>query len=292
MPPGLRPALGLIMTVWTASVAAYDDPWLAHVALTAGHDDNIAHAAVSADRRASGFAELEFGLNRLFAVQRHTALELETSLRSLHYRDYRSWSYSSGGLLARINHRPGGGFFTPTLSWWSSVQYQDHRSELRDGARYLAGISLRQPLTTKLSARGGLHRRWDRADHEVFRKETTTLELDLDWRLTERATAWIGASRRTGDHLSTSRSQAGLREAADIWTPDDAFPDAKVQQLAYRLEGSSQSLALGIEYNSRANLLFGFHLESRRTRTEYASPYRQRLGVLTVRWTLGREGRD
>lgn len=241
------PAL-LMLLVLTTPVMAYDDPLMAHMDVAVGYDNNVGNAGFSAGRRDDAFAEAGLRINRLWLAGVFVSLELEAGLRSRQYQDYHRLSHVSPDFQGRLNYRPAGGFFMPTVTGWGGVTYLGYGSDIREGSVTRAGLSLRQPLTTHLTLWASATDARRRADNDVFSYGFHTLGLQLGWQPVSALTAFAGYSRREGDFVSTNVENADIQQAARAWLADDAFGADDDDYVAYRLNAPSERLVLGLEY--------------------------------------------
>lgn len=275
---GGRMVAGLMAAFLMAgSVVAYEQPLLLRGDLAAGHDSNVANAGVSADQRSDLFAEASFSANRLYAAGLFVSLELEALLRARAYRDYPRLSHVAPGGLLRVNYRPGGGFHTPTLSGWSSYEHRKARSDLREGSIHRLGVSLRQPLTTRLTGRLNGHYTWRRADNAVFEYEFGTVGLELVWEPASGLVLHAGATRREGGLVSGSRDDPDLKNASRDWLADDAFAEAAEEQLVYRLRASVTQYTMGVNHSFRNGTSLDMQIQTLDARGSYGAGYRRTL---------------
>jgi len=243
----LRLVLLILLTLATP-VLAYDDPLVVHIDVDAGYDNNVGNAGFSDDRRADAFAEAALRINRLWQAGVFVSWELEAGLRSRQYQDYHRLSHVSPDVLGRLNYRPAGGFFMPTVTGWGGVTYLGYGSDIRDGSVTRAGLSLKQSLTTRLTLWASATDARRRAGNDVFSYGFHTLGLQLGWQPVSALTVFAGYSRREGDFVSTNVENADIQQASRAWLTDDAFGTADDDYVAYRLNAPSERLVLGLEY--------------------------------------------
>lgn len=215
--------------------------------LGAGYDDNVGNAAQDADARDS--ATLSAGLNLDYrrALSLDTALLLRGGLRGEGVERVDGLSHARALALARLSHRPQGGFYMPTFAGWISAAALEFDSALRDGFELRGGVFVQEPLTTAVSARLGIGVAERRSDGDAFDLSAWSASLDLDWAVGSGLTLYAGYQYHDGDVVSSGTlppksthlpGGIGSASAADL---DDALEG----QFAYRLAAKTQLATVG-----------------------------------------------
>lgn len=216
--------------------------WARSADVGLGYDDNASNAPDGPDQRGNGVLAGSFNLDWHWRPTLYTGLLLRGTLGAEGYSDDGKLSNGKAALMARVAHRPAGGFYMPTLAGWVSGALREYGSELRSGTELRAGTYLMMPLTTAIGARvsAGLAER--SADAAVFDLSTVSYGIDLDWRVATRLTTYLGYQRIDGD-LVTSSSLEPIGGYGD-YEKDDAFEDF----WAYRLDGQTDVASAGLNF--------------------------------------------
>lgn len=272
----------LITLFYLPAVQSYDEPLVTRVTASLAHDDNVANAALSRDRRDDVFLGLDTSLNRLLQPTLFWSLELEAALRIREYNRYTRLGFVAPEVTGRASYRPAGGFLMPTFSGHLSAAWRDYRSQARDGALYRAGLQIRQPLTTRIDAHLRAEQTHRRADNRVFDYRFRSFGLSADWRFASQTSLYIGIGRRQGDLVSTSRDYNSLKNAADAWIADDAFPNAAAEQLAYRIDARADQYSIGLNQALSEQTRVGLLLQHQDASGGYSTSYQRNLVMVTL----------
>lgn len=215
--------------------------------LGVGYDDNVGNAAEGADARdssvVSGGANLDY--NR--ALTLNTGLLLRGGLQGEAYEAEDGLSSARVLGMARLSHRPAGGFYMPTFAGWLSAGVAEYNSAMRDGFDFRGGLFVAEPLTTAVSVRLALTATERRGDNAAFDLSTLAAGLNLDWAVTPGFTLYTGYQFIDGDLVSTGSVPpkgshiAGGCGSATACDPDDALEGL----FAYRIDGTTHLTSLG-----------------------------------------------
>jgi len=246
---GLRAALGAALLLLALPAGAEHHVKLHWSGdLGAGYDDNVGNAAEDTDVRDSSVISGGVNLDYVRALSLNTALLLRGSVQGEGYES--ESGLSSGRVLgmARLSHRPTGGFYMPTFSGWVSGGALAFGSAMRDGFEFRGGLFLTEPLTTSISARLSLAALQRQADNAVFDLSNWSAGLNLDWAVTPGFTLYTGYQFQDGDVVSSgtvvpkSSHIAGGCGVATACDPDDALDG----QFAYRVDASTHVVTMGV----------------------------------------------
>ncbi len=214
--------------------------------LTLGHDSNVANTRHEGPVREDSFAlagadlVANIGLNASNGVQLRLGAELQR------HADYSDLSSARGQILLRYLLRPGRGYFVPTVSVSGGAAIVEFASDLRDSREYRAGLSLSQPLTTRLFARLDMGGEWRRGSQgHVFDTTAGLYGLSLEWEPVSRLMVYGGYQYRDGDFMAVGPAPPqAVRDAARAAVEDDVFTG----DLALRQQGSVQIGHPGLNY--------------------------------------------
>jgi hypothetical protein len=246
---GARAVLGGILLALAAPPAAAEHHvrvnWSGE--LGGGSDDTVGNAAEDADRRDSAVVSAGVNLDYVRTLTPSTALRLRGGLQGEGYEAHDKLSHGRLLAMARLSHRPTGGFYMPTFAGWLSAAAVEYGSAMRSGTELRAGAFVSEPLTTALSLRAGVAALERRADNAVFDLSHWSASLDLDWAVAAGFTLYAGYQFQDGDLVSTgsvppkSSHISGGCGAASACDPDDAL----YNQFAYRIQGRTHVATLG-----------------------------------------------
>lgn len=213
-----------------------------------GYDDNVGNAAEDNDVLDSGVVSGSLNLDYTRVLSLNTALLLRGGLQGEGYEAENGLSSGRVLAMARLSHRPSGGFYVPTFAIWSSVAALEFNSTMRDGFEYRGGVFMTEPLTTTISARLSVSAQERSADNTVFDTSGWSAALNLDWAVLPQLTVYTGYQFLDGDVVSTGTvppksshipTGCGSASACD---PDDALDG----QFAYRVDARTHVATLGM----------------------------------------------
>jgi len=185
----------------------------------AGYDSNVFNAA-SGYEDGLTFATAGAHANYSYKPAASTSLLTRLSLTGETYEHVEGLTNGKAGAMLRLSHRPGAGFFVPTLAGWVSAAWWEFDSTIRDSVEYRAGVYLMEQITTAIRARVSVAGSRRVSESEVFDLDGVSAGLDLDWLVGASLTLYTGYQYRDGDIASTSGLLYGY---ADVGEPDDAF---------------------------------------------------------------------
>ena len=218
--------------------------------LGVGYDDNVGNAGPNADVRDDAFVAAGLNLDWSWRPTLNTGLLLRGSLRGEGYGEVDGLSNGKLVAMARLSHRPGGGFYAPTLAVWASAALREFDSRMRDGEEYRAGVFVSEPITTAIGARLGASLAERESYGAVFDLSSWSASLDLDWQVAPMLTLYAGYQFHDGDIVSTAFAApksshlggGGGGGPGAKGHPDDAFDGL----FAYRVEAKTQVASLGV----------------------------------------------
>ena len=284
----LAPAL-LLLLFMNAPVLAYETPLVVEMDLAVGYDSNTGNSGVRADRVSDGFIDAGTRVNRLWPHGLLFSSELEAEVRARQYLEYGELSQTAPGVLTRLNYRHPGGFFRPTVTGWLGATWIDSRSELREGSMTRAGVSLKQPLTTRLNAWLTAMDARRRADNDVFSYGFHSLGIQLGWRPADTVTVYAGFNRREGGFVSSAREDADIEMTARAWQLDDAFGTDGDEYVAYQLDGATERYVAGLSWLMGRGYALDALVDTMDTTGDYKTGYQRTRVWLGLSYQSGRK---
>ena len=207
------------------------------------YDDNVTRAKAGPDQRADSSYSVNVSKTKVFNLSEQSRVVLTGSIGGERFQNFNGLSRLSAGVEGEIQYRESSEFDAPTLGVFGRLTADQFQSDLRDGYRYSLGVSLRQPLTDRISLFGALSHNERRARSAVFNSSDSSLRVNADYALSERETLYASGEYRRGDIVSTGRASLENVSVAKVFVQDDAF--AGGQFFSYRFDGSTVLTTLG-----------------------------------------------
>jgi|SRR5579859_667981 len=240
----------------------------------ATYDDNVTRARKD-DKLHDSFGTLNLGANLPLELTSKSRLVLNANVGGEKFKLYSGLNRSYANFQGEFQYRSSGQFTEPI--WGIFVrQGQDwYESDLRDGYRTSAGLSVRKPLTDKLFLFSALAYNQRDSKSTVFDTKEVSLRANLDYSLTRRQTLYFGLDARDGDIVSTARSNLAYFDIANAVVRDDAFTDTT--RFAYRFKAYTGIATLGYNFafGERVALDVAY-------RAAYSRPHDQPSSVVTT----------
>ena len=236
------------------------------------YDDNVTRARED-DRLDDTFATMSVGASLPLQLGANSRLALSANGGAERFNRYRGLDRNFADIQAELQYRGSGQFGEPIWGLFArgTVERYD-TSDLRDGYRSSAGVTVRLPATDRIFIFGALAYNERDGRSAVFDTQDISIRGHLDYALTRRQTLYIGLEARNGDFVSTARPNLEYLDIAEAVVQDDVFTD--VQRFSYRIRANVGILTLGynIALGERASLDVAY-------RGAYARPEEQPTSV-------------
>jgi hypothetical protein len=254
--------VGLIavsVLLFTSLVAGAAPRWRAEAAL--GYDSNLNNAPGSGEV-AGAALDLGLGLDDRRRLRSGAVWDRGLRLQLSGYPDNEALSAAELRLQTRYRQRWGRGFSAPIVGIGGQLATLDAGGRLRDRSRLRIQPLLEWPLTTTLSLHPRLSWQLQRGRSPVFEGEQWSLGLDLE--LSPRADRlyYAGLAYQDGDVVLSGNPPAERLREARAAAPDPAFPG----QIAYRLEGRTELVFIGVNRSLRPGLALDLQARAAQTR--------------------------
>lgn len=223
--------------------AARDEPINVQLEAGAVYDDNVTRAKTGADRLGDHSYALNVGKAIRQQLSANSRLLWTGTLGGEKFRSYNGLSRVSLTGEVEYQYRASSEFDEPTLGAFARLTGEAFESELRDGYRFSAGVSLRQPLTDRISMFAALSHNRRNASSDVFSTVDNAIRGNLDYAIDDKQIVYLGAEYRKGDIVSTGRASLENVTVADVFAQDDAYPGG--QMFSYRFRGATTLLTMG-----------------------------------------------
>jgi hypothetical protein len=256
----------LLMSIFLSGVekswAAGGGPWNYGYETTVIYDDNVSRAQHSADIErdylfsASGDVSYTWGLSELMAV---TA---QGSVQDEEYFDFEKLSNTRIGLTGDFRFQTRIGFTAPSYSTFLRVTEADFETDIRDATTVELGFRATKRLTDIITGTLGLVTSDSSAEGRVFDLKRTRYFGNIDYRITNRWSAYATLNYIDGDVFSTATgddleilnvvTDNGRNILTPRAEPDNAFGGVENNKIAYRLDAKTTILRLGGNYGISA----------------------------------------
>lgn len=190
----------------------------------------------------------------IFPINDHTRALLTGLLDGDKFYRYNGLSSITGGVQGELQYRRSAEFSAATFGLFARASDDQYKSDLRDGHRYSTGISMRQPVTDRISMFGALAHNRRNSKNEVFDIRDNSVRLNLDYELNPTGTIYLGGEHRRGD-VVTMGPPPGMHSTS-VSVLDDAFPGG--QLFSYRFDGSTVITTLGYNIGMGSRDSFDF----------------------------------
>lgn len=232
------------------------------------YDDNVTRARGD-DRLEDTFATLSVGARLPLEMGGNARLVLSASGGADRFNRYRGLDRLFADIQAELQYRGSGTFDAPIWGAFArgTVERYD-TSNLRDGYRSSAGVTVRWPATDRVFVFGAVAYNERDGSSAVFDTQDWSVRAHFDYALTGRQTLYLGLEARNGDFVSTARPNLAYLDIAEAVVVDDVFTD--VQRFSYRIRANIGILTFGynIALGERAALDISY-------RGAYAEPEEQ-----------------
>lgn len=187
------------------------------------------------------------------------------------FRRFDGLSRLHGSAELEYQYRASSDFNEPTYGAFVKLTGEEFDSDMRDGYRVGAGLSVRQSLNDRISYSASVAHNARRATDKVFSGSENMVRGNVDLLLTNRALLYFSGEYRRGDIVATGWPNGGTPNVSSVFWWDDAF--AAEGMVSYRLRGSSVQLTLGLNYEIAPRHSIDFSLRQIRTRAASSPNY-------------------
>ncbi len=211
----------------------------------ATYDDNVSRARED-DKFHDTLSTLNLGAGLPLRLSGTTRLVLSANAGGEHADRFDGLGRYYADAQAEVQYRSSGQFAEPIWGIFVKQAADRYRSELRDGYRASAGLTVRKPLTDKVFLFGALAYARRDGRSKVFDTSEVSLRGHVDYSLSRRQTVYFGLEARDGDIVSTARPDLRFLDIADALVVDDVFTDTT--RYSYRIEAYTGIGTLGYNY--------------------------------------------
>lgn len=207
------------------------------------YDDNVNRGDEHLRKLSDQLFTLNLSKGLVISTGSHTRLLLNGFAGYEKFDSYHGLDRLYGGAQGEFQYRPSGAFGAPIYGIFARLSRDEFRSAQRDGYRYSSGLTLRKPLTDRISLFSALAFSKRDADEETFDTSDTSLRFNLDYAATARGTLYLGGELRRGDQISSGPPWLESVDLASSLVEDDVF--AHEQFLNYRFKARTVLTTIG-----------------------------------------------
>ena len=244
------------------------------VSADATYDDNVSRARKD-DKLDDSSATLSLGASVPWQLSARSRLVVSANAAGERFKRFSGLDRNFANIQGELQFRSSGQFSEPIWGIFARQERDWYESELRDGYRTSAGISVRKPLTDRIFLFSALAYNQRDGRSTVFDNKEVSLRANLDYALSRRQTLYFGLEGRDGDLVSTARPNLAYFDIAKAVVQDDAFTDTA--RFSYRFKAYTGIATLGY------NLALGEHAAlDLAYRGAYARPHDQPPSAATT----------
>ncbi len=213
------------------------------------YDDNVTRAKAGPDQMPDSSYVVNASKSGVFSLTEQSRFLLTGVVGGERFQNFNGLSRISAGVEGEFQYRESSEFDAPTFGLFGKINVERYQSYLRNGYRTSFGVSMRQPLTDRISLFGSLSHNERVGNSAVFNTVDNAVRLNADYALSDRSTLYATGEFRSGDIVSTGRPSLENISIAKVFVQDDAY--AGGQFFSYKFDGRTVLTTLGY------NLAFG-----------------------------------
>lgn len=242
--------------------------------LDATYDDNVSRARKD-DKLDDSFATLNLGATLPVQLSAKTRVVVSANGGAEGFKRFTRLNRYYANIQGELQYRNSGQFSEPIWALFARQGQDWYESDLRDGYRTSAGLSVRKPLTDRLFLFSALAYNQRDGRSTVFDTKEVSLRVNVDYSLARRQTLYFGLEGRDGDIVSTARANLAYFDIARAVVLDDAFTDTP--RFSYRLKAYTGIASVGYNFamTERAALDLAY-------RVAYSRPHDQPPSAVTT----------
>jgi len=208
-------------------------------------DDNVGRASDKwgDDRRSDRIWNAGLSASLPVPLSEHTRVALLGFAGEEKYASYDKLTHTYYGVQGEFQYRASGEFGAPTYGVVLRSAGEQYKSDLRDGYRYAAGLTVRKLLTDRISSFASLSYLRRDGRSAVFDTREISARFNLDYSLSRTGTLYLSGDLRHGDAVSSGRAALAYIDVAKAIVADDAFESAGFY--AYKVNANTLIGTLG-----------------------------------------------
>ena len=253
--------------------------WALAVAAGADHDDNVGNAHAEYDKVADYSAAARFTALQLVQLGEDWSLAAGGDLAAQTYDHLVGLRNGSLDLLLSLKKKWGLGAFAPWARAGISLGRTDYNDGYRDATIYGASLDLGKRIDARWNVWGSYafeHRsaapagpKFPGVSNDAFSGNGNTFTANVEYSVSERFSVSAGSLFRHGDVVSTT-SPGGIYASSKAVAEDPTFGP---NFYAYRLNGSTLSVRLGLDFSITMHSLIGCGFQRSETHAQGGNNY-------------------
>lgn len=247
-------------------------------------DDNVTRANEGGAKRVDRSYVVNLSQPFIFPLADHERALLTGSLGGEIFDLNKGLNHLTETALGELQYRGSAEFGTPTFALFAKIAAEQYQSYLRDGFRYSAGISIRQPVTDRIRLFGVVAHNVQNGKSTVFDNKDNSARINLDYSLINYGTIYLGGEYRRGD-VVISGAEHWSTNNPNAYTLDDAFYG---DVYSFRFDGTTVLSTLGYNRGVGPRSSIDFSWKRARSSVNYVAPSLSNaaLSYLTNQYSL------
>ena len=204
------------------------------------YDDNV-NRGTKRDRLNDGFASLNASATLPLRLTPFTRLLVTGAIGGDKFNRFTGLDRAFAEINGELQYRSSGQYSSPIYAIFVRQSVDWYDSNLRDGYRTSAGVSVRKPATDRIFLFGAAAYNQRDARSTVFDTKEVSVRGNVDYAISQRHTIYLGLEYKDGDTVSTSFPWPPLMAIAEAIVQDDVFAN----RLSYRFKARTGIVTLG-----------------------------------------------
>jgi len=206
-------------------------------------DDNV-NRATKDNKLRDRFASANASATLPLQLSPRFRLMLASTLGGDTFHTYTGLTRGFAEFNGELQFRNSGQYTSPIWALFVKQGQDWYQSDLRDGYRTTAGLSVKKPVTDKIFLFGAASYIARDGRSTVFDTKEWSLRGNLDYALAPRHTFYMGLEYREGDSVSSAPPTLALLDIAKATVQDDVFANL----IAYRFEARTGIVTVGYNF--------------------------------------------
>jgi hypothetical protein len=208
-------------------------------------DDNV-NRATKDNKLRDRFASANASATLPLQLSQRFRLMLAGTVGGDTYHTYSGLTRGFAEFNGELQFRNSGRYTSPIWALFVKQGQDWYQSDLRDGYRTTAGLSVKKPVTDKIFLFGAASYIQRDGRSTVFDTKEWSVRGNLDYALAPRHTFYLGLEYREGDSVSSAQPSLALLDIAKATVQDDVFTNP--QLIAYRFEARTGIVTFGYNF--------------------------------------------
>jgi hypothetical protein len=231
------------------------------------YDDNVSRAR-KADKFHDSFATLNLGASVPWALSEKSRIIVNANAGGEKFDRYTGLDRYYANVQGELQYRDSAEFTEPIWAIFARQGEDWYESNLRDGYRSSAGVSVRKPVTDRIFFFSALSYNQRDGRSTVFDTKDISLRANVDYSLSSRQTLYFGLDGRYGDIVSTARPNLAYFDVANAVVLDDVFTDTTRYSYRFKAYTAIATVGYNLAISERAALDLTYRVAYSRLRDQ------------------------